>query len=77
MFVITAGIAAMLSLGRILFHMPLAIDALYAICFLPMALPMVWLTRYTIEDLWAVSAAKSKREDSQPDLTFLKDDIVK
>jgi hypothetical protein len=38
---------------------------------------MVWLTRYTIEDLWAVSAAKSKREASQPDLTFLKDDIVK
>ena len=35
MFVITAGIATMLSLGRTLFHTPLAIDALYAICFLP------------------------------------------
>ena len=74
MFIITAGLAAMLSLTRYLLSTDDGMNGMYVACFLPFLLPMIWLARYAAQDIWEVSASKKKLQDSQPDLTFLKED---
>src|SRR5262245_36630943 len=71
MFIITAGLAATLSLTRYLLSTNDGMNMLYAVCFLPFLLPMIWLARYAAQDVWEVSASKNKQQDAQPDLTFL------
>jgi hypothetical protein len=68
-FLITTGIAGTLAFTRAV----LGTYQAYAICFLPLLLPMIWLARYAVEDVWEVSARKNKQQNSEPDLSFLSD----
>lgn len=74
MFIITSGLAGTLSLTRLLLEDTVGVDSLFTICFLPLLLPMIWLARYAAQDVWEVSASKNKLENSQLDLSFLKDE---
>ena len=71
MFILTFGLAATLSLSRYLLSSNEVMSGLYVVCFLPLLLPMIWLARYAVQDIWEVSASKNKHEKSQPDLSFL------
>lgn len=71
MFLLTFGLALTLSLTQYLFNSNSDTGSLYVICFLPLLLPMIWLARYAVQDIWEVSAGKNKHENSQPDLSFL------
>lgn len=77
MFLITAGLGATLSLTQYMFRGDDGMNVLYAACFLPFLLPMIWLGRYVVQDVWEVSASKNKLQDSQPDLSFLSDENQK
>ncbi len=74
MFIITAALGVLLSLTQYLFRSNDVLNCFYILCFLPLLLPMIWLARYVVQDVWEVSASKNKRQDSQPDLSFLKDE---
>ncbi|MGI8978424.1 MAG: hypothetical protein ACR2FY_04295 [Pirellulaceae bacterium] len=74
MFIITFGLATALSLTRYVIRSNEEMNVLYAVCFLPFLLPMIWLARYAAQDVWEVSASKNKQENSRPDLSFLSDD---
>ncbi len=71
MFILTFGLAVTLSLTRYLLTSNEVTSGLYIVCFLPLLLPMIWLARYAVQDVWEVSASKNKHENSQPDLSFL------
>ena len=73
MFLITAGLAATLSLSRFLLGSGDCMNCFYAVCFLPFLLPAIWLARYALQDLWEVSASRNKQQGAQPDLSFLKE----
>ncbi len=74
MFIITFGLAATLSLTRYVMSSNPGMSVLFTVCFLPFLLPMIWLARYAVQDIWEVSASKNKLEDSHPDLSFLSDE---
>lgn len=74
MFIVTFGLAVTLALTRYLLGSDEAMNTLYAVCYLPLLLPMIWLARYALEDVWEVSASKNKEQNSHPDLSFLKED---
>jgi len=71
MFIITAGLATVLSLTRYVLSSDDGMNCLYAVCFLPFLLPMIWLARYAVQDVWEVSANKNRQQDGVPDLSFL------
>src|SRR5688572_23850482 len=60
MFIITFGLAAALALARHLISSSDGMTVLYCVCFLPFLLPMIWLARYVVQDVWEVSASKNK-----------------
>jgi hypothetical protein len=74
MFIITFGLAATLALTRYVISSNEEMNVLYSVCFLPFLLPMIWLARYAMQDVWEVSASTNKQQNSHPDLSFLKDD---
>jgi len=58
-----AGLAATLSLSRLLLGSDDYMNCFYAVCFLPFLLPAIWLGRYALQDLWEVSASRNKRQN--------------
>lgn len=73
MFLLTAGLATTLSLTQFMLRSDDGLSCLYVACFLPFLLPMIWLARYAVQDVWEVSASKNKQENCEPDLSFLSD----
>ena len=71
MFLITAALGAMLSLTRYLLSSDDGLNCVYVFVGLPFLLPLLWLARYAAQDLWEVSANRSKLELAEPDWKFL------
>jgi hypothetical protein len=74
MFLLTAGLAAMLSLTKLMLRSDDSMNSFYAACFLPFLLPMIWLGRYVVQDVWEASASRNKLQEAEPDLSFLDED---
>jgi len=74
MFVATAGIATMLGLARSLVAERDVLLGFTQLFLLPFVMPLVWLTRYVLEDTWSKSLARRRLEKAQPDLSFLSDE---
>lgn len=63
LFVLTAGIAAALAVGRI--------EPVLGVLFLPFALAFAWLARCFLEDLTAGYRKRRDRRRSDADMAFL------
>lgn len=76
MFLLTAGLAALLSLTKFMLRSDDGMNCISAACMLPFLLPMIWLGRYAVQDAWEATERRNKLQEAEPDLSFLDEDGI-